>query len=225
MNQNNESEWYNNCYPKISITGDTSKVASKILHRFLEFGKSDYLQNRSILEIGVNNGEHLQFVKGRWGKYVALDIRVPHEDVLQQFQQLNVEFILGDAHKMAFPNDYFDEVIVSCVFHHLQNPKAAMTEIRRVLKVGGKAYILIPNDPGLGYRVVRHFTSVRQARKLNFETQLQNLHYSEHRNHFLSLINTAKQVFIKDEMRLRSFPFFFSWYDMNLLTRAQITKK
>jgi len=225
MNNQIQGDWYENYYAKVSISGDASNIVGKILHRFLEYGKKVVSQERSILEIGVNNGEHIDFVKGGWASYIAIDVRTPSENTLKYFHDRNVKFVLADVHELPFPNDSFDEVIITCVLHHLLDPDKALIQVKRVLKPGGKVYILIPNDPGLSYRTVRHLTSVRRAKKLNFKNQLQDLHYSEHRNHYLGLIYSLKRVFKEDIIELRSFPFFFNSYDLNLLTRAKIVLK
>lgn len=225
MNNEKNSEWYDSLYSRISITGDATSRAGKLMHQFLEHGKKNLLMDRTILEIGVNNGEHIKFVSGRWKKYIALDLRTPSQDVLDSFKHLGVEFILGDAHSLPFPDEIFDEVIVTCVLHHVEKPELVIQEIRRVLRIGGKAFILVPNDPGISYRIIRHFTSVRRAKKLNFKKELQDLHYREHRNHYLSLLNYINGVFSYDEKNFSFFPFFFRGYDINLLTRVKVTKK
>lgn len=55
-------------------------------------------------------------------------------------------FRVGEAHNLPFKNSYFDNVFCLETLEHLENPKEAINEIRRVLKKQGIAFILIPNE-------------------------------------------------------------------------------
>ena len=225
MNENEEiQEWYSDYYSTISVTGDPKKLAGRLMHSFLEGRGKLTKENRKILEIGANRGEHIRFVKGEWSSYVALDLRAPSSVVLADLGTLNATYVVADAHHLPFPDCEFDEIIITCVLHHVENPQKVLTEVRRVLKVGGLARILIPNDPGLAYRIVRSLTSVNRAKKLSRRDELQSLHYREHKNHYLNLVHVSDFVFQKDRIKRVSFPFYFSGYDFNLLTRIIIQK-
>lgn len=52
----------------------------------------------------------------------------------------------GSVYSIPFPDDYFDCVTLIEVIEHLERPMAAIQEIRRVLKPGGRVIILFPND-------------------------------------------------------------------------------
>jgi len=54
-----------------------------------------------------------------------------------------IECMKGDAHNLTgyFPDDYFDVVILIYALHHIEKPRVALTEIRRVLRCGGKTLI------------------------------------------------------------------------------------
>jgi ubiquinone/menaquinone biosynthesis C-methylase UbiE len=54
----------------------------------------------------------------------------------------NVEFVTGDAENIPYENDVFDAVMCSSSFHHYPRPVKALTEFRRVLKPGGRVYLL-----------------------------------------------------------------------------------
>jgi SAM-dependent methyltransferase len=52
-----------------------------------------------------------------------------------------VEIRHGDASQMPFPDEFFDVVYSRAVLHHVHEPKAVLTEVARVLKPGGIAYV------------------------------------------------------------------------------------
>ncbi|HLO58501.1 MAG TPA: ubiquinone/menaquinone biosynthesis methyltransferase [Bacteroidales bacterium] len=75
---------------------------------------------------------------------------------------LNIEFIRGDAATMPFTDESFDCITIGFGFRNLtwQNPSAAnhIAEISRVLKIGGKLLILESSQPSNGF--IRFFYSV-----------------------------------------------------------------
>ncbi len=52
-----------------------------------------------------------------------------------------INFKIGDAHKLPFDNNSFDLVICIETLEHLENPTKALAEIKRVLKKKGKVLI------------------------------------------------------------------------------------
>jgi ubiquinone/menaquinone biosynthesis C-methylase UbiE len=60
----------------------------------------------------------------------------------QQEQGLkNVSWQPGDVYSLPFPPEQFSIVSSRFVFHHLQDPLAALREMRRVCKLGGKVVV------------------------------------------------------------------------------------
>jgi len=54
-------------------------------------------------------------------------------------------FFCADAHYLPFKNDTFDYVIMFQVVEHLDNPKACLKEILRILKPYGKLFLATHN--------------------------------------------------------------------------------
>jgi len=50
----------------------------------------------------------------------------------------NVEFFVEDAYSLHFVNDVFDTVICNNALHNMRYPRKALSEIKRVLKPGGR---------------------------------------------------------------------------------------
>ena len=52
--------------------------------------------------------------------------------------------VICDAHQLLFKNGEFDGVICIAVLEHVKDPFKVVSEMRRVLKEGGKAIIYVP---------------------------------------------------------------------------------
>jgi SAM-dependent methyltransferase len=53
--------------------------------------------------------------------------------------------LAADAARLPFPDDSFDKIVLSEVLEHLPDDRAALLEVRRVLKPGGVVAITVPN--------------------------------------------------------------------------------
>jgi SAM-dependent methyltransferase len=93
-------------------------------------------------------------------KYKMLDI-APSFSLQKVFKgNRNIEYtsfdiascladIKGDITSMPFGDSSFDIIICSHVLEHIENDMTALSEIKRVLKTNGKAFIQIPLDKNL----------------------------------------------------------------------------
>lgn len=61
----------------------------------------------------------------------------------------NVDFKLCGNFDIPYPDEAFDVVLSHDVLEHVANPRTSLEEIWRVLKPGGKAYIIFPPYDGL----------------------------------------------------------------------------
>ena len=53
-----------------------------------------------------------------------------------------IDFMAGDAIALPFPDDAFDAVVVTQVYEYVRDVPAALTELSRVLRPGGRAVIV-----------------------------------------------------------------------------------
>jgi ubiquinone/menaquinone biosynthesis C-methylase UbiE len=59
----------------------------------------------------------------------------------------SVEVALADGERLPYPDAAFDLVVARGALHHLPDPLAALTEIRRVLEPGGTALVMAEPTP------------------------------------------------------------------------------
>jgi len=52
--------------------------------------------------------------------------------------------IVGDIHNLGIPSDSVDAVICRSVLEHVEDPRKAVSELRRILRKGGKIYVSVP---------------------------------------------------------------------------------
>ncbi len=52
--------------------------------------------------------------------------------------------VVGDAHHLPFPDGSFDAAVCETLLEHVTEPERVISEMRRVLKPGGKIYVMMP---------------------------------------------------------------------------------
>jgi phosphatidylethanolamine/phosphatidyl-N-methylethanolamine N-methyltransferase len=228
----NSNSYYMNDYLG-SITGNTNSYWSKLMHRLLE--KNLPLRVfENVLEVGANVGEHIPYIQSDVKNYFVTDSR--NEIITQSVQDIilgkkppSVEKVIiqvQDCQSLSYPDEMFDRYIATCVMMHLQRPEDAFIEARRVTKRGGLISILLPNDPGLAFRLSRRIlTGVLSQERKREIYELELTRAREHLLNFISLEIIMKHVFKNDAIKRRSFPFRVNSFNLNTLTIYHILKK
>jgi len=108
--------------------------------------KEDVTGTENILEIATGTGL-LSFEICRVVNHIdAIDIAPEMIRIAQKKQAemhaLNIDFGVGDTSNLHFRDGSFDKVIASNVLHLLEDPDEALSEINRVLKPEGKAFLI-----------------------------------------------------------------------------------
>jgi 2-polyprenyl-3-methyl-5-hydroxy-6-metoxy-1,4-benzoquinol methylase len=117
------------------------------------FGFGDFA-GKSVLEIGCGAGiDSLEFA--RYGaKVTAVDFTENAVQLTRELAQesgLPVEVARVDAKRLKFAANCFDCVYSYGVLHHIPDVAQALTEIRRVLKPGGKVMAMVYHKDSLLY--------------------------------------------------------------------------
>lgn len=110
-----------------------------------------------ILEIGIGDGSHLPLYQ--FHQIVGIDIS---ETMLKKARRVitpDTKLMLMNGENMSFPEKYFDYIILSHVIAVTENPGRLIEEVFRVLKPGGKLFIL------------NHFTPANWLRYVDWSLQ------------------------------------------------------
>jgi SAM-dependent methyltransferase len=102
--------------------------------------------NGRLLEVGCGIGvDSIQLAKCGFD-VTAVDLTESALEVAKQFagrRDVNINFQLGNAEGLDFPDASFDAVYSFGVLHHTPDIDKAVAEVRRVLRPGGSAYVML----------------------------------------------------------------------------------
>jgi ubiquinone/menaquinone biosynthesis C-methylase UbiE len=104
-----------------------------------------------VLDLGCGNGDdvrELAQLVGPTGRVVGVDrsetlIATARERLGEE--KLPVEFQVGDAYGLDFPNEMFDGCRADRVFHHMEKPEQGMAELVRVARSGARVVTIDPD--------------------------------------------------------------------------------
>jgi ubiquinone/menaquinone biosynthesis C-methylase UbiE len=109
----------------------------------------DIKENMCFLDIGCGTGWALGqiaiLLNGK-GQFYGADLSPKMIDKAKENfkSEDNFHFIKANAESIPLDSDFFDIIICTNSFHHYLNPVKALKEMQRLLKSGGKIYILDP---------------------------------------------------------------------------------
>ena len=112
----------------------------------------------ALLEIGCGMGDDTAQWAKRGMKVTAIDLTEPAVECTRKRLQacgLQAEVRTGNAERLDFPDNTFDFVYSFGVLHHSPDTPKTIEEVRRVLKPGGRALIMLYNRKSLNYAIHR----------------------------------------------------------------------
>jgi ubiquinone/menaquinone biosynthesis C-methylase UbiE len=136
-------------------------------HRLIEKSFKEDLHFARVLEIGAGTGEHLGFVRHSFDQYILSDIDAKTLEIAKtKFSRKFENKLLFETQtggELCYADNSFDRLIATHVLEHITSPHLVIKEWRRVVKNGGIISIVIPTDPGVAWRLGRHFGPRRNA--------------------------------------------------------------
>jgi ubiquinone/menaquinone biosynthesis C-methylase UbiE len=118
--------------------------------RFEEIVRVAEPSGGSVLDIGCADGVFSKAIydKTKADKYIGMDVLKTSVDwANDKWRRVKkMKFKVGDAHKLDFKAKTFDAVFILEVLEHVHNPLKVLKEVKRILKKGGYAVLLVPSD-------------------------------------------------------------------------------
>ncbi len=99
----------------------------------------------TLLDVGCGRGDLLPFVLRHCDRYVGCDV-VQYSEFPANTEFRKVDL---DTGKLPFDDDAADIVVSAETIEHLENPRAFIRELTRVLRPGGLLIVTTPNNLSL----------------------------------------------------------------------------
>jgi ubiquinone/menaquinone biosynthesis C-methylase UbiE len=109
-----------------------------------------------VLDVGCGQGIDLYHYAKSGANATGIDLTPRHCELARAHlavMGLGAEVVNGDAENLPFDDASFDRISSNGVLHHTPDMPAALRAIRRVLKPGGEARIIVYNRNSLHYYV------------------------------------------------------------------------
>jgi methionine biosynthesis protein MetW len=123
---------------------ETEGVTTRPPPELLRLFERDISSDDRCLDVGCGDGG----TSGVWlnehaGSYVGVDIS---DRALRKASERGLDVHrISDAAELPFPDHSFDLAVCTEVLEHLFEPQLALTEIHRVLRLGGRLIVTVPN--------------------------------------------------------------------------------
>ena len=135
---------------------DTRGYRVRLAH--LELLGLTSVQGKKILDAGCGPGTYGLMLAKQGNEVIGVEIAPGGVKVAnERAKQKNVNFKAqtGDLEKLPFPDNTFDVCYCGWVLHHFPDIDAAVSELVRVLKPGGKIAMAEPNESCMALRFSR----------------------------------------------------------------------
>lgn len=164
-----------------------------------------------LLDVGCGPGFLLAEAKAQGWRVQGVDLSSWAKDTAME--RFGVEVFRGDLSEAKFHDKSFDTVVMNDVIEHLEDPKACLREVRRVLKNDGVLYLSTPDIDSAWSRLLRakwwginkyhlSYFSRETLEKMFYETGFKSVRYGSYPRVF------SWDYWVK---RLSAYPSFVRW--------------
>jgi len=116
-------------------------------------------QGDEFLDIGCGEGRMLSLACAHGWKCRGLEISQPLAEAAEKASGAPVD--VGHLESIGYEESRFAAIYLDSVLEHVTTPAEFASEIARILRAGGVAYIVVPNEDGLFSRVQGIFRMLR----------------------------------------------------------------
>jgi SAM-dependent methyltransferase len=137
------------------------------------------------------------FTRQKTNDIVAVD-NAP--DLVEHFRQEGINILQGDAYKIPAPEEYFEGIFCCWLLEHLHEPDRAMREMRRVLKPGGYACVIVPTPHDME-AFYADYTHVRAFTKISLKQLAEDAGFIRYKSEFLPQMTGLSRVLAHTGLR------------------------
>jgi len=127
------------------VFSNEAETKAVIYFKVLSLLQGNKRSKGCLLDIGCFEGALLVVAKEQGWNVTGVDVDARAAEFVGN--TLGLPVVTGTLKDANFPANSFDAVTLVDVLEHLKNPLETLTEIHRVLKVGGEVVISVPNFP------------------------------------------------------------------------------
>ena len=138
----------------IGITGDEREDLARFDEAYLAYYPylaryvDEHLAGRRVLEIGLGFGTLGQLLAERGAEYYGVDIAAEPVSLMQRRLTMTglgepLRVVQASALALPYDDEHFDRVFSIGCLHHTGDLSRAVDEVRRVLKPGGNAVVML----------------------------------------------------------------------------------
>ena len=175
------------------------------------------------LEIGAGLGEHLSAEPAFAREdYAAVELRPEMAETIRS-RHPGVEVVTGDCQaRLPFEDAAFDRALAIHVLEHLPDLPAALAEVHRLLRPGGRFVVVIPCEGGLAYSLARRISAQRIFEK-RYGMSYRFFIESEHINLPAEILQELRPLF--SVRRRRYFPLVVPLTTPNLVIGLELARR
>lgn len=145
---------------------NSMRVAIIPFERKQQIYKFKEYNGKKVLDVGCGNGWVCEQYAKNGAACYGIDLT---EKAIQlsrkrfNLSSMKASFKVADSQKLPFKNESFDLVTSMGVLHHVPDTSRAISEIKRVLKPGGRVLLMVYNKNSLRYRLLFPLRQIRRG--------------------------------------------------------------